>query len=245
MAELYRKKKELFDNIVYQVLVKRLTEPVQETDAFGMGHVDEVGNETNDQEDWSYTKLDKLIFDIRSLLGKNIGSVVKDSFEGVDLMKLMSKPVVKDDYLNKFSPVLKLVEETSYLPDAYRGQAGGAQKEVESGMTMEQRISFALTVATAIMSSMLKDRIVSDSEFDEDVLLKTEGTFGVRSIGDYKEVIGYLRTAGLSNGREITNEGLRLAARLAKVFADNGLVSDRGGGINNQGGSWLEISHVG
>ena len=102
MAELYRKKKELFDNIVYQVLAKRLTEQVQETDAFGMGHVDEVGNETNDQEDWSYTKLDKLIFDIRSLLGKNIGSVVKDSFEGVDLMKLMSKPVVKDEYLNKF-----------------------------------------------------------------------------------------------------------------------------------------------
>jgi hypothetical protein len=31
----------------------------------------------------------------------------------------------------------------------------------------------------------------------------------------------------------------------AKVFAGNGLVSDRGGGINNQGGSWLEISHVG
>lgn len=245
MAELYRKKKELFDNIVYQAIVKRLVQPVTETDAFGTGHVDEAGNETDDREDWAYTRLDKLIFDIRSLLGKNIASVVKDSYEGVDLMQLMGKPLSRDEYMDKFAPVLKLVEETSYLPDSYRGQAGGPQKEVESGMTMEQRISFVLTVATAIMSSMLKDRIVDTGEFDDEVLLKTEATFGVRSIGDSKEVLGFLRTAGLSNGREITNEGLRLAARLAKVFVDNGLVTERGGGRNNQGGSWVEISHVG
>lgn len=43
MAELYKKEKQGFDQMVYAYLVKRLREPIEDTDAFGTGIVDERG----------------------------------------------------------------------------------------------------------------------------------------------------------------------------------------------------------
>jgi hypothetical protein len=244
MSQLYKDSKEKFDAKVYGYLVKRLTEPYESTDAFGMGHIDEHGNEANPNEDWSYTKLDKLVFDLRAALGDGIKKIVKESFDGVDSMALMNSPVNPKEYLAKYDGIVKLVEEVTYLPDAQRGQGGQSNKTVDSGMTREERVSFALTVATAILTSMLKDRIVSSTEFDDEVLLNTEATFGIRSLGSANEVIGFLRSNGLSNGREITSEGIRLAYRISRVIVENNLVNPKGGGINNLAMSWVEVSRA-
>lgn len=244
MSQLYKEKKEQFDSTVYGYLVKRLTEPYDSTDAFGMKHIDEHGNEIDGNEDWSYTKLDKLVFDLRAALGDNLGKLIHDSFDGVDPLALMTAPVAQKDFLAKYDGIVRLVEEVTYLPDAQRGQGGPSQKAVESGMSREERVSFALTVATAIMTSMLKDRLVTENEFDDEVLVDTEATFGIRSLGSAQEVIGFLRSNGLSNGREITNEGLRLAFRISREIVENKLVDPKGGGASNQAMSWVEVSRA-
>lgn len=244
MAQIYRDRKKQFDDTVYGYIVKRLTQPYPETDAFGNGHVDEQGNELDSGEDWSYTKLDRLVFDLRAALGDSLQKLIHDSFDGVDALALMDGPVDSRGFLKKYDGIVKLVEEVSYLPDAQRGQGGSPEPAVESGMTREDRVSFALTVATAIMTSMLKDRIVSQPEFDSEVLDSTEATFGLRSIGSANEVLGYLRSNGLSNGREITSEGLRLAYRIAREVVENKLVDPKRPGRNNQAMSWVEVSRA-
>lgn len=245
MSQLYKESKQRFDDTVYGYLVKRLTQPYDDTDAFGMGHIDEHGNETDPATDWSYTKLDKLVFDLRAALGDSLKKLVHDSYGGVDPLSLMNAPVDPKKYAAKYSGVVKLIEETAYLPEQFRGQPGiGGNTSGESDLSAEQRVSFALTVATAIMTSMLKDRLVTDNEFNDEVLLDTEATFGVRSLGDSREVLGFLRNAGLSNGREITSEGLRLAYRISRELVEKKLVRAEGGGMNNQGMSWVEVSRA-
>lgn len=241
MSQLYKDKKQKFDDMVYGYLVKRLTEPYKDTDAFGMKHIDEHGNELNDTSDWSYTRLDKLVFDLRAALGENLGKFVPESADGVDPLALMLGTVDRTEYMKKYSGVVKLVEECSYLPESVRGESDGSLQD--SDLTMGERISFALTVATALMTSMLKDRLITDAEFDNDVLEKTESTFGIRSIGDSAEVIGFLRGNGLTNGREITNAGLRLAYRLAVEIVKNRLV-EVSKDTNNQAINWVEVSRA-
>lgn len=243
MSQKYRDGKERFDSMVYGYLLKRLTQPIESTDAYGTGHVDEAGNEMDPGEDWSYTPLDKLVLDLRAALGDRLHEIVKDSYADVDALKLMSGPVDARSYLDSYAPVVKLVEEAGYLPPETRGKPGEPQDSVESGLSMEQRVSFALTVATALMVSMLKDRLVNEAEIDAEVLPDTEATFGVRSVGDAPEIIGYLRSAGLSNGRELTGEGIRLMYRISRVVAEKGLAS-AGNSRGDLGGSWLEVSRA-
>jgi len=242
MSQRYKDKKEKFDSLVYGYLVKRLTQPLDSTDAYGNGHIDEQGNELSGEEDWSYTKLDKLVLDLRAALGPNLSKIVKDSFDGVDSMALMDSPVEAKSYVANYMPIAKLVEEARYLPDNLRGQPGAPEESVESGMTVEQRISFALTVATALMVSLLKDRQVNTAEIDTEVLPATEATFGIRSIGDADDIIGYMRAAGLVNGRDITNAGIRLVYRISREIVDKSLVNTARPGVDNLAGSWLEVS---
>lgn len=243
MSQLYKDKKEKFDSMVYGYLVKRLTQPLDKSDACGTGHIDERGNELNPDEDWSYTKLDKLVFDLRAALGDKLSMIVKDSFDGVDSMALMSGPVDTGSYREGYGNIVKLVEEAGYLPESTRGQGGSPEPAVDSGMDMDERVSFALTVATAIMVSLLKDRLVTAVEFDNEVLPDTEATFGVRSVGDSREVLGYLRSAGLSNGRDVTSAALRLLSRISKEAVAHGLLRKESC-KENLAGSWVEVSHA-
>ena len=242
MSQMYKDKKEKFDSMVYGYLVKRLTQPLDSTDAYGNGHIDEQGNELSGEEDWSYTKLDKLLLDLRAALGPNLSKIVKDSFDGVDSMALMDSPVEAKSYVANYMPIAKLVEEARYLPDNLRGQSGAPEETVESGMTVEQRISFALTVATALMVCLLKDRQVNPAEIDKEVLPGTEATFGIRSLGDADDIIGYMRTAGLVDGRDITNAGIRLVYRISRILVEKSLVSTSRPGVDNLAGSWMEVS---
>ena len=242
MSQMYRDKKEKFDSMVYGYLVKRLCQPIESTDAYGNGHIDEQGNEISGEEDWSYTKLDKLLLDLRAALGPNVKKLVKDSFDGVDAMALMDSPVEAKTFVNNYMPIAKLVEEARYLPDNLRGQPGAPEEAVESGMTTEQRISFALTVATALMVCLLKDRQVNTAEIDTEVLPATEATFGIRSLGDADDIIGYMRDAGLVDGRDITNAGIRLVYRISREIVEKSLVSTSRPGVDNLAGSWMEVS---
>ena len=81
MSRLYTKKKQEFDDTVYGYLMKRLSMPITDTDAYHTGHVDEKGNELKAPDDWSYTRLDKLVFDLKAILGdrvKNLGKAYAD-----------------------------------------------------------------------------------------------------------------------------------------------------------------------
>ena len=80
-------------------------------------------------------------------------------------------------------------------------------------------------------------------EFDNEVLPDTEATFGVRSVGDSREVLGYLRSAGLSNGRDVTSAALRLLSRISKEAVAHGLLRKESC-KENLAGSWVEVSHA-
>lgn len=244
MSQLYRDNKQKFDDMVFGYLVKRLTQPYTDTDAFGTGHVDEQGNELRGDTDWSYTKLDKLVFDLRAAAGDTLKSIIHDDYSAVDPLALMTGRLDPKDYSARFAPVVKLVEEASYLPESTRGQPGQPQDDPGNGMSPTDRVSFAMTVATALLVCLIKDRAVNSSEFDSEVLPATEATFGIRSIGSAEEVLGYLRENGLMNPRDITPAGTRLAVAIAREIIKNNLARPKGGGINNKSGTWEELSRA-
>lgn len=244
MSQLYMDNKSKFDDMVYGYMVKRLTQPYTETDAFGTGHIDEHGNELRSDEDWSYTKLDRLVFDLRAAAGDNIKKVLHDDYSAVDALALMTGRLDPKDYSSRFAPVVKLVEEAGYLPESTRGQPGQPQEDPGNGMSATDRVSFALTVATALVTCLLKDRAVNAAEFDREVLPSTEATFGVRSIGSAGEVLGYLRENGLMDPRDITPAGTRLAVALAREIIKNHLARPKGGGADNKAVTWEELSRA-
>jgi len=51
-----------------------------------------------------------------------------------------------------------------------------------------------------------------------------------------------MRAAGLVNGRDITNAGIRLVYRISREIVDKSLVNTARPGVDNLAGSWLEVS---
>lgn len=228
--------------MVYGYLVKRLTEPVKSSDAYGNGHIDEYGNEIDGNEDWSYTKLDRLVFDLRSLLGPNVSKIADGKFADIDTLSLMTGNDTSK-YDVKYMPVVSLVEEAGYLPESTRGFDGIVSDD--SPLSKPERVQFALTVATFLMYCLKKDRMVLPVEFDEHVLGGTEATFGVRSIGSYEEIFNYLKKSKLVNSRDIENSGIVLATRLAVVINANQLCIGDGTDPDDMSSSWGVLARHG
>lgn len=242
MAQLYKETKEKFDNRVYGYLAKRLLEPLEDTDAFGCGHIDEFGNEVDPKEDWAYTKLDRLVLGLRAVLGDRLKEIVKEAgYSGMDPLACMLGKAGPDDFNKNFSPVVKLVEEASYIPASERGKTGAL---ADSDSPMNQRVSFSLTVATYLLECLLKDRNITPDEFDKEVLPGVEATFGVRSIGSAGEISGYLRSAGLIDGRDITQQGIVLAVRVARECVKHDLFTRCTRGIDNLSKSWEQLARA-
>lgn len=242
MAQLYKETKEKFDNRVYGYLAKRLLEPIEDTDAFGCGHVDEFGNELEPSEDWSYTKLDRLVLGIRAALGDRVKAIVKEAgYSGMDPLACMLGKSGPDDFGKNFSPVVKLVEEAAYIPVSERGKPGEIP---DTDSPLNQRVSFALTVATYLLVCLLKDRNITPAEFDKEVLPGVEATFGVRSIGTAGEIAGYLRGAELIDGKDITQQGIVLAVRVAREIVKNDLFTRCTRGIDNLSKSWEQLARA-
>lgn len=242
MAKYYRGRKQEFDDMVYGYLLKRLREPMDRTDAFCSGRVDEFGNALGKTNDWAYTKLDALLFRLRAKLGNAINDI-EDTYGDVDTLSLMNGSVDPTEYKRKYTPVVSLVEEASYLPPEQRGFDGIISEE--SDMTMPERISFAMTVATYLLYCIKLDRIPTQPEFDKEVLAATEGTFGIRSLGSCQDIESYLRKSKLINGRNLENHGYLLAVRIAKVVAANNLCQQDINIVDNLSRDWAVLSRAG
>ena len=150
MSKMYTKKKQEFDDTVFGYLMKRLTTPITDSDAYHTDHVDEKGNELKPSDDWSYTRLDRLVFDLKAILGDRVNNIA-ESYADVDAYALMNGTVDATKYTARYHPVLAVIEEATYIPSALRGQAGEANET--SDLQMSDRISFALSVANFLLFS--------------------------------------------------------------------------------------------
>jgi hypothetical protein len=160
MAEIYKKTKQAFDQTVYAYLVKRLREPVEDTDAYGCGFVDERGAETqsastNSNAKWAYTDLDKLIFFMKSAMGSAVDTL-PSVFDWIDSLAIMNQAdLVKN--VPVYRKVIGLVEEISYLPPENRGEGKMQPNADDASLTMEQRLQRAFTCAQFLMHCIINN----------------------------------------------------------------------------------------
>jgi len=241
MANLYKKKKKEFDDIAYGYLVKRLSMPVTDSDAYHTGHVDELGNELKGPDDWSYTRLDRLVFDLKTILGDRVNGIGKP-YADIDPYALMSGKVDTKTYLSRFRPVLAVIEEAAYIPPELRGQAGEANDT--SDLSMADRISFALSVANFLLFAARFGRFPNESEIDNEVLPSVESTFGIRSLGSQAEFMDYARNAKITDGRGLNNDGYVLLVRAAKKIVSGDMLKPRNFGEYNQMEQWRTVANA-
>ncbi|MCQ2123331.1 MAG: hypothetical protein MJZ25_04020 [Fibrobacter sp.] len=244
MSRWYKQKKEEFDNMVYGYLIKRLKDPIDQSDAFFMGSVDEFGNELKNESNWAYTKLDKLLIAIKRSLGQDVINKLPNDYNDVDTYSLMNGAVDPKEYSSAYKGVISLVEECQYLPPEQRGHGDYVDDDPE--LSVPERIQRALTCANYLMFAILNnDAIPSSIEFNDTVLPSVEATFGIRSIGSDIETADYLKAAGLIDYKNITNQGFVLAVRLAKWIKMHKLC-DRGfDNVDNFRKSWEKLSNAG
>jgi hypothetical protein len=252
MAEIYKKTKQEFDQTVYEYLVKRLREPVEQTDAYGCGFIDERGAETqsakaNQNAAWAYTDLDKLIFFMKSAMGAEVNNLPK-VFDWIDSLAIMNKAdLVKN--VPVYRKVIGLVEEISYLPPENRG-AGQLQPNADdANLTMEQRLQRAFTCAQFLMYCIINNGTVQSENymarsFDHDVLDATEATFNIRSVGTYREIVDFLKNGRVIDYAKVKPEGYALAVRIAKalVTADGTIFNSDTNNVLNEVKSWRTLS---
>ena len=241
MSKLYTKKKQEFDDTVYGYLVKRLTTPITDSDAFHTGHVDEKGNELKKPDDWSYTRLDKLVFELKAILGDRVNGLGK-SYADVDAYALMNGRVDTGKYVANYQPVLAVIEEAAYIPASLRGQAGESNET--SDLPLGDRISFALSVANFLLFSARFSRFPNTVEIDDEVLPSVESTFGIRALGSQEEFLEYARNAKISDGRGMNNDGYVLLVRAARKIVSTNILKPRDFGEHNQAEQWRTVANA-
>jgi hypothetical protein len=251
MAAIYKKTKQEFDQTVYEYLVKRLREPVEQTDAFGCGLIDERGAErpgaNQENAAWAYTDLDKLIFFIKSAMGSSVDTL-PSVFDWIDSLAIMNKAdLVKN--VPVYRKVIGLVEEISYLPPENRG-VGKMQPEADDAtLTMEQRLQRAFTCAQFLLYCIINDGTVQSENlmvntFDQEVLAGTEATFNIRSVGTYSDIVNFLKKGKVIDYASVKPEGYALAVRIAKtlVTADETIFNKDTSLMLNDAKSWRTLS---
>jgi hypothetical protein len=241
MARLYRERKKEFDDTVYGYLVKRLTTPIEDSDAYHTGHVDERGNELKAPDDWSYTGLDRLVFDLKAILGDRVDGLGR-KYADVDAYALMNGSVDVDRYVSKYMPVVSLVEEASYIPASLRGRAGEADET--SDLTLGDRISFALSVASFLLYAARFGRFPNGTEIDDEVLPSVESTFGIRALGSQEEFLEYARNARITDGRGLNNDGYVLLVRIARKAVSSDILKPCGRGEGCQTEQWRIVANA-
>jgi hypothetical protein len=246
MAKVYKTKKAEFDDMVYAYLMKRLRCPIEKSDSYFSGAIDDMGNPIANATNgsWAYTNLDKFIMQLKSLLGEKGIAALSADYDDLDAMYLMAGGKT-DGYWKKFEPVIALVEETSYLPPEQRGRGEYVEEEAD-GMSKEQRLERALTIANFIMAAIRNNsELVSDDSYARYVLPSVESTFSVRSLGSRNEIVDYLKKGGLADYRQLLPEGHLLAVRLAKYFIKNDLCSKNTDDGDNYARLWRQLASYG
>lgn len=251
MAAIYKKTKQEFDQTVYEYLVKRLREPVEQTDAFGCGLIDERGAErpgaNQENAAWAYTDLDKLIFFMKSAMGSAVDTL-PSVFDWIDSLAIMNKAdLVKN--VPVYRKVIGLVEEISYLPPENRG-VGKMQPEADDAtLTMEQRLQRAFTCAQFLLYCIINNGTVQSENlmvntFDQEVLAGTEATFNIRAVGTYSDIVNFLKKGKVIDYASVKPEGYALAVRIAKtlVTADDTIFNKDTTLMLNDAKSWRTLS---
>lgn len=251
MAAIYKKTKQEFDQTVYEYLVKRLREPVEQTDAFGCGLIDERGAErpgaNQENAAWAYTDLDKLIFFMKSAMGSAVDTL-PSVFDWIDSLAIMNKAdLVKN--VPVYRKVIGLVEEISYLPPGNRG-VGKMQPEADDAtLTMEQRLQRAFTCAQFLLYCIINNGTVQSENlmvntFDQEVLAGTEATFNIRAVGTYSDIVNFLKKGKVIDYASVKPEGYALAVRIAKtlVTADDTIFNKDTTLMLNDAKSWRTLS---
>ena len=241
MARWYTEKKKELDDIAYGYLIKRLITPITDSDAYHTGHVDELGNELKPVDDWSYTKLDRLVFDLKSILKDRVNRL-DQSYLNIDPYTLMTSPVDVKSYQDKYRGILSVIEEATYIPPNLRGKANEPNDTSELSFT--DRISFALSIATFLLFAAKLTRFPNDSEVDNEVLPATECTFGVRSLGSHAEFMDYARSTKITDGRGLNNNGYVLLVRAARKIVNDSLCNGPGNNYQDMSSRWRSISNV-
>lgn len=241
MGKLYKDKKKDFDGKVYGYLIKRLTSPITDSDAYHMGYVDEYGNEMKPIDGWAYTRLDRLVFDLKSILGSRLDGM-RTNYADIDSLALMIGVEDVKGYTKRYTPLLSIIEEAAYIPPGLRGKAG--EVDETSNLPMSDRISFALSVATFLLFSAKLDRFPNEYEIDGDVLPAVEATFGIRSLGSMSEFRDYASNAKITDGRGLNDDGYRLLVRAARRIVSQSLCHRSSESTDDMSSNWRSISNA-
>lgn len=247
MSRWYKSKKQEYDNKVYAYLVKRLREPIDKSDAYFMGNVDEIGNDLGQKpSDWAYTKLDKLLIKLKAAMGQQNIDALDNTYDNVDFLSVMNGVDDVDKYCKSYDKVIGLVEESTYLPPEQRGKGDFIEQEDEQGLSKVERLQRALTCATYLLFSIKNNGVlVKERDFNDLVLPAVEATFNVRSVGSVIEIASYLKNGGCVDYANVTNEGYLLAVRIAKALEKAGLLNNPNENVDNVCRSWRSLAHAG
>lgn len=243
MAKKYRNRKLEFDRMVYAYLVKRLREPINMTDSYNVGAIDGFGVARADgiKAFWGYTPLDRLIFNLRALLGDQVKDLTGD-FDDADTLMLMTEASDPSRLHEKYDGIVSLVEELAYLPPEQRW-TGEPFLDQNSELTYSERVSQALTVATAMLYCIKMGDTPPMSMFGK-VLDAVESTFAVRSIGTADQIVKMLKDAGVVEGRELNSEGYLTLVRMARWIVGHALLHGDGS-VDDLSADWKALSTVG
>ena len=144
--------------------------------------------------------------------------------------------------MSAYQPILSIIEEAAYLPPELRGKAGETNETSELPIT--DRISFALSVANFILFSARFGRFPNEVEIDNEVLPSVESTFGIRSLGSQAEFLDYAKSAKITDGRGLNNNGYVLLVRAARKIVSSDVLKPRGNGDFNQSEQWRTVANA-
>lgn len=243
MAKRYQNRKLEFDRMVYAYLVKRLREPINATDSYQVGAVDSFGaaKADNIKAFWAYTPLDRLIFNLRAVLGDQVKALPAD-FDDAETLMLMTSASDPSKIHSKYDGIVSIVEELTYLPPEQRW-TGEPYLDKDSELTYPERVSRALTVATAMLYCMKTNGTPAAPIFGK-IKDAVESTFSIRSIGSADEILGLMKSSGVADYRDLTNEGYLTLVRMAKWIVGHGLLAGDGT-QDDLSGNWKQLSTVG
>lgn len=243
MGKKYRNRKLEFDRMVYAYLVKRLREPITSTDSYQVGAVDSFGAPIGDNiaAFWAYTPLDRLIFNIKAHLGDEV-KALPDSFDDEDVLLIMTKVNDPGKHHGKYDGIVSLVEELAYLPPEQRWK-GAPYLDTQSDLSYSERVSRALTVATAMLFCMKLGDPPPAPMFGQ-VKEAVESTFAIRSIGSADQILKIMREGDMVSGRDLSKEGYLTLVRMAKWIVGHELLNGDGS-KDDRSADWKKLSSLG
>ena len=252
----YEKQKEAFDKKLMRYIAARIFTPVSETDACDEGIIDDIGNEvaeiTSDNQ-WAFTPFDRFILACKQRIGDDTLRDLLGSYSwlgDVDPLMIMNDSCEsKNNHESKykaFEEVISAFEGTDYLPDGMSNTTNYLRDDDENYEFPEfkERSSWALTLASFLLYAIRQSDIPTSIDFDGNIMPSTTLTFNVRPYNDYGKCKTFLADNGLLDADGITNAGIKVLHRVAKVLVSSNLLSNVGGRIEERSRDWKNIAGV-